>query len=99
LIIDLDADIEKSSSTNLNASLVIPLQGSAAANIGRSEKVDTEENKTQEKERKDCSESSTSLPTASDKSKSETAAMASTANSGNKATSKISIDHQVSAQH
>jgi hypothetical protein len=82
----------------LNASLVIPLQGSAAANISRSEKVDIEENKTQAKERKDCSESSTSLPKASDKSKSETVTMASTANSGNKTTSKISIDHQVGVE-
>lgn len=39
LIIDLDADIEKSSSTNLETALVIPLQ--SAANISSDRSVDT----------------------------------------------------------
>lgn len=38
LIIDLDADIEKSSSSNLDSSLVIPLQ--SAANLTTPERVD-----------------------------------------------------------
>lgn len=45
LIIDLDADIEKSSSSNLDSSLVIPLQ--SAANLSANATID---NKSQVKE-------------------------------------------------
>lgn len=40
LIIDLDADIEKSSSTNLETALVIPLQSAANLSSDRSAAVD-----------------------------------------------------------
>lgn len=41
LIIDLDADIEKSSSTNLETALVIPLQSAANLSSDRITAVDT----------------------------------------------------------
>jgi hypothetical protein len=41
LIIDLDADIEKSSSTNLETALVIPLQSAANLNSDRVASVDS----------------------------------------------------------
>jgi hypothetical protein len=41
LIIDLDADIEKSSSTNLETALVIPLQSAANLNSERVASLDS----------------------------------------------------------
>jgi hypothetical protein len=57
LIIDLDADIEKSSSSNLDSSLVIPLQ--SGANISGSERISVD--KAPDNERSDTSESDKSL--------------------------------------
>lgn len=65
LIIDLDADIEKSSSSNLDTSLVIPLQGSAGLNT--SNRIDS---KTQSKECVKPSEGNLSVSKTSSKGKS-----------------------------
>lgn len=54
LIIDLDADIEKSSSSNLDSSLVIPLQ--SAANLTSPGKISSIDNKKQTKEDSDQTE-------------------------------------------
>lgn len=64
LIIDLDADIEKSSSSNLDTSLVIPLQGSAGLNT--SSRIDS---KTQAKECVTPSEGKLSVSKTSSKGK------------------------------
>lgn len=58
LIIDLDADIEKSSSSNLDSSLVIPLQSAANSNTpDRGVPVD----KNQANELSDSTDSKTSI--------------------------------------
>ena len=104
LIIDLDADIEKSSSTNLETALVIPLQSAANSS---SERIATADIKSQ-----DLAELKTQTAKTAPKGKKlialkfsvfkyyqiligkiESTTMSSTTNSGTKA-SKVSIDHQ-----
>lgn len=106
MIIDLDADIEKSSSSNLDSSLVIPLQGSAGLN--NPSRVDnktqvTECGKSSEEQNSNISKGKQSILVIDETfnkisfhlDKEETAKMSSAANSGSKGTSKMSIDHQV----
>ncbi|CRL00017.1 CLUMA_CG013305, isoform A [Clunio marinus] len=95
LIIDLDADIEKSSSSNIDTSLVIPLQN--PTNITAEKSFSSENNKTSSEENSDHCESNIAKQHKTKnyiKGKNETVTMSSTTNSGNKGTSKLSVDHQ-----